>query len=47
MKSLNRIWFESLLSAPTSNTDTSPLPPGSLVDVIVLVVRAGQFRQAE
>src|ERR1700722_7625778 len=27
VKSLNRFWFESLLSVPTSNTFTSPLPP--------------------
>src|SRR6185295_9867257 len=28
MQSLNTLWFDSLLSAPTSNTWTSPLPPG-------------------
>src|SRR4030095_7422910 len=28
MKSLKSLWFESLLSEPTSNTYTSPLPPG-------------------
>jgi hypothetical protein len=30
MKSLKSFWFDSLLSAPTSNTCMSRLPPGPL-----------------